>query len=106
CITDMKGEFLRLNPSWVRVLGYTEAEMLGRRFFEFLHPDDMERTTEEMRKLAQGDLTLDFQNRYQAKDGSYRRLRWTAQADAERQRVYAAASDITDLHAAQEELLI
>ncbi len=106
CITDMEGRFLQLNPSWARVLGYTESEMLGRRFFDFLHPEDMARTTEEMRNLSQGDLTLDFQNRYQAKDGSYHWLRWTAQADAERQRVYAAASDVTDLQAAQEELLM
>lgn len=106
CITDMEGRFVRLNPSWSRVLGYSESEMLQRRFFEFIHPDDIARTEVEMRRLSQGELTLDFQNRYQAKDGHYRWIRWTAQADAERQRVYAAASDVTDLHTAQEELLM
>jgi PAS domain S-box-containing protein len=106
CITDMEGRFLRLNPSWGRVLGYSESEILGRRLFDFLHPDDLARTEEELRKLSQGVLTLDFQNRYQAQDGGYRWLRWTAQPDGERQRIYAAVSDITDLHAAQEELLM
>jgi PAS domain S-box-containing protein len=31
CLADFQGYFIRLNPSWERVLGYPREELLGRR---------------------------------------------------------------------------
>ena len=41
-ITGNDGYFKRSNPAFERMLGWTEAELLGRSFYELIHPDDIE----------------------------------------------------------------
>ncbi len=36
---DANGDFIELNETWCKVLGYTKEEVLGRNFSEFIHPD-------------------------------------------------------------------
>ena len=59
-------------------LGYTEQEALTRRYLEFVHPDDRERTNAKRNELMEGETTVSFDNRYVCKDGSYRWIEWTA----------------------------
>ena len=59
-----------------------------------MHPDDLEATLAEVGKLAQGAVTVSFENRYRRKDGSYRWLRWSSTPDASGM-LYAAARDVT-----------
>ena len=44
CIADTDGYFRRLNPAWETTLGYPIAELEGRQFLDFVHPDDLEAT--------------------------------------------------------------
>lgn len=39
CIANTKGEFVRVNPEWEHVLGYSTNELEGRLFLDFVHPD-------------------------------------------------------------------
>jgi PAS domain S-box-containing protein len=80
-VAGTDGMFKRVSPSWERTLGWTEAEMLRRPYLELIHPDDREATIREARGLAEGRETVAFENRYVAKDGSYRWLDWTARLD-------------------------
>jgi len=94
CIANTAGYFLRLNPAWEKVLGYSREELMADRFFDFVHPDDLASTQEAVSKLvAQGEL-IHFENRYRCKDGSYRFLNWTAASVGEI--IYAAARDMTE----------
>lgn len=94
CIADEKGHFLRVNPEWEKVLGYRGTEITGRRFIDFVHPDDVERTLAEHERLKDdGDMEL-FENRYRCRDGSYRHIEWRAIPRGNL--VYAAARDITE----------
>ena len=76
CVAGFDGWFKHLNPSWEKVLGWTAAELMARPFTEFVHPDDRGSTASERRRLSAGEVTLDFENRYLAKDGTYRWLSW------------------------------
>jgi len=96
CIADTTGYFRRLNAAFHRVLGYDLEELLSRPFVEFVHPEDRQRTLEEVGKLSEGVPTVHFENRYRCKDGSYRWLAWSAMPDEEGELLYATASDITD----------
>jgi hypothetical protein len=71
--------------------------------FEFVHPDDLERTREQNRKVKAGGQAIGFENRYLCKDGSYRWLLWNASADLDNQVIYSVARDITERKQAEEQ---
>jgi two-component system NtrC family sensor kinase len=95
CIAGFDGYFKRVNPAWETTLGYTLEELQSRPWIDFVHPDDRAATIAEGRKLSLGAVTLYFENRYRAKDGSYRWLSWTAVPVVKDQRIYGVARDTT-----------
>ncbi len=104
CIAGFDGYFKRLNPVWVRTLGYTIEELLSEPYLNFVHPDDRSPTTVVAAKVHGGHELLRFENRYRHKDGSYRSLEWVAVPYPDEQTIYAAARDITDRKAATEQI--
>jgi PAS domain S-box-containing protein len=103
CIAHFSGYFTRLSPAWERTLGFSRAELQSKPMFDFVHPDDRERTLEQNRRVRSGEQALGFENRYRCKDGSYRWLLWNATADLERQLFYSVARDMTARKQAEEE---
>lgn len=102
CIADLDGHFRRLNPQWEKVLGYSLADLEGRRFLELVHPDDQATTVATLRRLADQKSVLNHVNRYRCKDGSYRWIEWRSQPAGSL--VYAAARDITERTRSEEAL--
>jgi PAS domain S-box-containing protein len=96
CVAGFDGYFKRVNPAWERVLGYTKEEMLARPYVDFVHPDDRTPTATAADTLSVGGHVLAFENRYRAKDGTYRWLEWAAVPYPGEQTIYAAARDITE----------
>lgn len=103
CIAHFSGYFQRLNPAWEKTLGFSREELQARPMFEFVHPDDRERTLEQNRRVRSGGQALSFENRYLCKDGSYKWLLWNATADVEHQVIYSVARDITERKQADQE---
>lgn len=103
CVAHFSGHFLKLSAAWERTLGYTREELQSVRMFEFVHPDDRERTLEQNRVVRSGGQALGFENRYRCRDGSYRWLRWNAIADMDHQLIYSVARDITQGKKLEEE---
>jgi PAS domain S-box-containing protein len=102
-IAGFDGYFKRLNPAWTRTLGWSREEMLARPFSDFIHPEDMARTTSEVTKLlSEGHVTIGFENRYRHIDGSWRVLRWTAAPVPDRGLMICAARDVTEMIETQE----
>ncbi|MEB3283330.1 MAG: PAS domain S-box protein [Lyngbya sp.] len=95
CIANFEGYFVRVNPAWIATLGYTEEQLKRQAFIEFVHPEDRDRTVAELERLKSGSNTLEFENRYRCKDGTYRWFLWTATPVVEQNRIYAVARDIT-----------
>lgn len=102
CITDLDGQFLKVNNQWESTLGYTKEEILQHTFFEYVHPDDISATQQTVFELRKNNEVLDFVNRYRCKDGSYRHIEWRSKPVAGL--VYGAARDITDRIAIEENL--
>ena len=44
CVATFQGYFVRLNPAWETVLGFSEDELRASPFIDFVHPDDREVT--------------------------------------------------------------
>jgi PAS domain S-box-containing protein len=103
CIAHFSGYFKRLNPAWEKTLGYSREELQSKKMFEFVHPEDRERTLDQNRRVRGGGQALAFENRYRCKDGSYKWLLWSATADLEHQVIYSVARDITERKQAEHE---
>lgn len=96
CIANTDGYFLRLNPKWEQILGYTDEELKSKPFIEFVHPEDKEATIAEASKLARGHKTISFTNRYRKKDGNYLWLEWSSAVEVHSGLLYATARNITE----------
>jgi two-component system, cell cycle sensor histidine kinase and response regulator CckA len=103
CIAAIDGRFLRVNSAWTKVLGWTVAELEGKRFLDFVHPEDLAATHAAIAELAAGKAVINFTNRYRAGDGSYRFIEWRS-TPAPDGRIYAAARDVTQRIEAEEAL--
>ena len=104
CVATFDGYFVRVNPAWQTVLGFSEEEMRASPFMDFVHPDDRAATIDAMSTLTTGAKVIDFENRYRAKDGTYKRLEWKSAPFIHQGLIYAVARDVTDRRAAQEAL--
>ena len=102
CMADVRGNFLRVNREWETILGYRTEDLEGRRFLDFVHPDDLSSTLDALARLDKQDAVLNFCNRYRGKDGAYRHLEWRSVAHGST--VYAAARDVTDRIRGEEKL--
>ncbi len=92
-IADTDGNFRRVNVEWEKTLGYACADMEGKNFIDFVHPDDTAATAAEIAKLSAQESVLNFVNRYRCKDGSYRWLEWRSTPVGKI--IYSVARDIT-----------
>jgi PAS domain S-box-containing protein len=95
-IANFDGYFTRLNPSWEKVFGFTNAELMAQPYLDFVHPDDLDNTLAAARGVSVGEMVISFENRYLCKDGSYRWLLWSAMPYIEGGVLYAIAHDITE----------
>lgn len=99
CIACSDGYFKKLNPAFVSASGYSEAEFLERPFLSFFHPDDELKTSEEAKKLAEGLLTVQFENRFVCKDGTIKMLSWKCTPVGSL--FFATGRDISQRHLAE-----
>ncbi len=95
CIAGLDGLFKRINPAFKQTLGWEEEEMIGKSFFDFIHPEDVEKTKNELENLRAGKNIMDFINRYRTKNNSYRIFQWVASADLKTGEIFAIARDNT-----------
>lgn len=103
-IADFNGYFLQINPSWEKVLGYTDSELKSKSGLELVHPDDFQAMSAQFEKLRRDSFPIYFEGRYLCKDGSYCWLGWTAAPFASEQLIYIFARDITARKAAEDEI--
>jgi len=95
CIADPLGCFKQVNPAFMTLTGYSEAELVARPFLDFILPEDRQRTVDEMALQVKLRPSLKFENHYLRKDGSAILLSWTAYFDEKEGVTYGTARDIT-----------
>src|SRR5579884_265575 len=63
------GCFKRLTPTFPPAFGFSQAELLEQLFIAFIHPADQPATRSALERLAQGEPTIDLENRFAARMG-------------------------------------
>lgn len=67
---DANGDLIEINETWCKLLGYTKAEVFGKNFSEFLHPDFKEVFKENFPKFKKVGYILGIEFEMIKKDGT------------------------------------
>lgn len=96
CIANTNGYFELVNPYFQNILGYTVKELLETTFLDFVHPEDLDATLQEVEKLSKGAKTINFVNRYRKKNGEYLWFEWNSTPNPVTGKIFAIARDISE----------
>jgi PAS domain S-box-containing protein len=83
---------ISVNPAWKALLGWAEEELIGHRYIDFLHPEDVPKSLGKAEALKSGG-GMKSENRYRKKDGGYLWISWTSVPD--KNFIHAVGRDVT-----------
>jgi PAS domain S-box-containing protein len=92
-IATAEGEMLAVNPAWTKLLGWTEAESVGRHVNEFVAPEELDVALRGLGQLGLGRTMVDYETVSVTKSGERRRISWTTMP--EDGILYAFGRDVT-----------
>ena len=100
------GSFGRVNATFNRSLGYTDAELKTFPFIELIVPEDQEMAQAAMQKILQTpknqEERSDFEARTRCKDGTVRWIRWAYKTSGDY--LYIVGQDMTNIKRHEQEL--
>jgi PAS domain S-box-containing protein len=103
-VTDPYGKFIEVSGASQRILGYAPDEMIGKSGRDFIYPDDLEATRNEVRAARRGGVMRNFRCRYVNRAGQPVPLVWTGVwSEADREHFFIGR-DVTEREAREEQL--
>lgn len=103
-VLSLEGKFVQLNPTFSKMLGWSDAHFLSRSFLEFVHPEDRESTVQALEALSRGEFLSNFTNRYILKSGEVKWIEWTCVPEVETGLAYSIGRDVTEFTEKKESL--
>jgi diguanylate cyclase len=104
CVVDVEGLILFASAGFERILGYAPQEVLGRRIFDLVHPDDRMATRQQAEQVSAGTPQRHFRNRYVHKDGHNVDIQWSARWLPEHGVRIGIGREVSELRRAESEL--
>ncbi len=105
---DAEGRFIFVNEAFCKMLGYTEADLLGKTVWEFMHQDDIVENKRSFDRLMKQGVPFKLERRFLRRDGS---IIWVdasvsplMDAEGRPQSAVAVEVDITGRKQAEESL--
>ncbi|HET6821536.1 MAG TPA: PAS domain S-box protein [Anaerolineales bacterium] len=68
--SDMEGRFIFVNPGFCELLGYAEAEVLGKTIWELTYTEDLEENKRLFKRMLKQGESYQYEKRFIRKDGS------------------------------------
>ena len=93
---NLQGYFTKINSSFMKLLGYSEEEILDRPFIKFVHDDDVEKTKQALTDAGKGKKEIYIENRYKCKDGSHKWIEWKVLSIVKENKFIAVGRDVTE----------
>lgn len=104
CINDTTGLFVSVNDGYRRLLGYETEDLVGRRGWDIVHPDDLGAALAGYERLFNTGETSEVELRLRTIHGEYRWFSWTSRLLPDRDLVYSVGRDITPVRKALADL--
>lgn len=95
-ISGADQKYIKTNPAFEKILGWSQEEFQNSTFMKFVHEDDKKSTAEAISKLQRGIPVRNFINRYMTKSNTIRWVEWTSTPDLETGYAYTIGRDVTD----------
>jgi PAS domain S-box-containing protein len=92
-IATAEGRTFAVNPAWTKLLGWTEAESVGRHVNDFLAPEGLDEGLHGLAQLRLGQTMVDYETVSRTKSGERRRIAWTTMPEGGI--LYAFGRDVT-----------
>ncbi|MBB6004419.1 PAS domain S-box protein [Arcicella rosea] len=96
CTIDIEGRFVQVSEASYKILGYKPEELIGKKFINYVLPDDRRITIARENQIKSGIGTTNFQNRYIHKEGKEVPITWSSTWDEVDERYYCVAKDATE----------
>ena len=108
-VSDTSGRYLGANASFLRLVGYSDAELRTKTLFDLTHPEDVAESWRAFEAILTGEVDrTELDKRYVCKDG---RITWVhvsvsriADDEGRLTGLVAQVEDITERRAAQQRL--
>lgn len=104
CTVDKSGYFLTMNKACSSIWGYSPQELIGKKYTDFVCPEDINASLEIEKQVVRGEKIRFFENRYLHKTNYVVPMIWSAIWDDDEQIMYCVARDNTEIKRAAEQL--
>ncbi|HEY9837701.1 MAG TPA: PAS domain S-box protein [Vampirovibrionales bacterium] len=95
CVINSNGDFHHINGSGEKILGFPSHELQQKSFLDGVHPEDRFATREQLAQLSADRGPIAFENRYQCKNGDYKRLSWKVIRRGSEPLIWAIAQELS-----------
>lgn len=107
---DSNGRFTYVNDTSEKIFGLSPEECIGLSAFDFIHPDDREKTKAAFAEWVRNRISsTTFKNRQVSRTGQVHHMHWTINPhfdeDGNLTAINSIASDFTDLKLAEDALV-
>lgn len=92
-IASPNGMLDEVNARWTEQLGWSEEELVGARFADFTHPEDLAGAIAAFTGIFDHPLVTPYEYRLRHKNGTYKWFSWTG--SFQDGRIYAAGRHVT-----------
>lgn len=98
CIMDEDSYLKTVSSEWMKVLGWSEEELLNRKLDDFIYHEDKERVLKRIlgNRRKKVNVISGYKYRLMCKDGSYRWISWNSRTLSEKGLIICTGRDITD----------
>jgi PAS domain S-box-containing protein len=94
-VVDIDGRFLRVSPSWTRMLGQASGDLHLRPYEDLVHPEDVAQVALSLETLRDHGNAVHYENRMRVSDGSWRWIAWTLSLDPNSGQIHGVGRDVT-----------
>ena len=101
CSINVNGELVRINNASKNTLDFSPAEMVGKKFINFLDEIDKGRADKVMMQIRDGANVTDFRCTLIKKDGAKIPFTWSARWDGKENMMFAIGRDASALNATE-----
>lgn len=95
CVITYDGVFEELNPAWESTLGYSLDDLNGKKFTDFIHPEDIDMSLIGFNSQLESFESISLTNRYRTINGEYKWLEWKGKKNQKDNRIYAIGRNVT-----------